>query len=39
VRGRIPPDVDIGTGLEILGDPDTFEWGVVWYSAWGRRDR
>jgi hypothetical protein len=39
VRERIPPGVEIDAGLEILKDPNTFEPGVVWYSAWGRRDR
>jgi hypothetical protein len=29
--------VDIDAGLDLLKDPTTFEPGVVWYYAWGRR--
>jgi SAM-dependent methyltransferase len=39
VRERVPPDTDIDAGIEILRDPEAFEPGVVWYTAWGRRDR
>jgi SAM-dependent methyltransferase len=39
VRERVPAGTDIDSGLEVLRDPDAFEPGVVWYSAWGRRDR
>ena len=37
VRERIPVDVDIDAGLDLLNDPTTLEPGVVWYYAWGRR--
>jgi SAM-dependent methyltransferase len=37
VRERIPADPEINGGMELLSDPDTFEPGVVWYSAWGVR--
>jgi SAM-dependent methyltransferase len=39
VRERIPADTDIDSGLDVLRDPEAFEPGVVWYSAWGRRNR
>jgi hypothetical protein len=39
VRERIPANVDVDGGLARLRDPTAFEPGVVWYSAWGRRDR
>lgn len=38
VRARVPTDVDIDSGLKVLLDPSAFEPGVVWYSAWGRRE-
>jgi hypothetical protein len=38
VRARVPTDVDIDSGMEILLDPSAFEPGVVWYSAWGKRE-
>ena len=37
VRERIPDEVDIDAGLDLLNDPTTLEPGVVWYYAWGRR--
>lgn len=37
VRERIPEDIDVDAGLQVLADPATFEPGLVWYSAWGRR--
>jgi len=36
-REHIPKEVDIDAGLDLLDDPTTFEPGVVWYYAWGRR--
>jgi SAM-dependent methyltransferase len=39
IRDRIPPDTDIDAGIELLRDPEAFEPGVVWYTAWGRVDR
>ena len=39
VRERVPADTDIDSGIEVLRDPEAFEPGVVWYTAWGRRDR
>ncbi len=39
VRERIPADTDIDAGIEVLRDAEAFEPGVVWYTAWGRRDR
>lgn len=38
VRERVP-DTDIDSGIEVLLDVGAFEPGVVWYTAWGRRDR
>lgn len=37
VRERIPDEVDIDAGLDLLNDPTTLEPGVVWYHSWGRR--
>lgn len=37
VRGRIAEGSDIDAGLGLLTDPTTYEPGIVWYSAWGRR--
>jgi SAM-dependent methyltransferase len=39
VRERVPADTDIDSGIEILRDAEAFEPGIVWYTAWGRRDR
>lgn len=38
VRERIPGDIDVDAGLAVLADPRTFEPGIVWYTAWGRRE-
>lgn len=38
VRERIPGDVDVDAGLAVLVDPTAFEPGIVWYTAWGRRE-
>ncbi len=37
VRERMPDDIDVDAGLEVLGDPETFEPSFGWYTAWGRR--
>lgn len=37
VRPRIPADASINAAIERLRDPTTFEPGIVWYTAWGRR--
>jgi SAM-dependent methyltransferase len=37
VRPRIPAGVDIDAGIDLMGDPTSFEPGPVWYAAWGRR--
>lgn len=39
VRERIPGDIDVDAGLAVLADPTAFEPGIVWYSAWGRREQ
>ena len=36
-RGRMPPDIDIEAGLEVLDDPTSFQPGIIWYTAWGQR--
>lgn len=38
VRERIPGDIDVDAGLAVLADSRTFEPGIVWYTAWGRRE-
>jgi len=38
VRERMPDDVDVDAGLDLLGDPATLEPSFVWYTAWGRRE-
>jgi SAM-dependent methyltransferase len=37
VRGRMPDDIDIEAGLKVLDDPTSFEPGIIWYTAWGKR--
>jgi SAM-dependent methyltransferase len=37
VRPRVPAESDIDSGIELLRDPTSFEPGIVWYAAWGRR--
>ncbi len=37
VRERVPAEADIDSGIQLLRDPNSFEPGVVMYSAWGRR--
>jgi hypothetical protein len=37
MRGRMPDDVDIEAGLRVLDDPTSFEPGIIWYTAWGKR--
>ena len=39
MRGRIPDDIDVEAGLRVLDDPTSFEPGIVWYTAWGKRPR
>jgi SAM-dependent methyltransferase len=38
VRERIPAEIDVDAGLAVLADPAAYEPGIVWYSAWGRRE-
>lgn len=38
VRARIPDDIDVDAGLNILGDPAAFEPSFIWFTAWGRRE-
>lgn len=37
VRPRMPGDIDVDAGLEVLDDPTTVEPSIVWYTAWGTR--
>jgi len=37
MRGRMPDDVDVEAGLKVLVDPTSFEPGIIWYTAWGKR--
>ena len=39
VRERVPPETDIDAGIQLLLDPNSFEPGIVMYSASGRRAR
>jgi SAM-dependent methyltransferase len=34
---RMPDDIDIEAGLKVLDDPTSFEPGIIWYTAWGKR--
>lgn len=38
VRDRIPGDIDVDAGLTVLADPTALEPGIVWYTAWGKRE-
>jgi hypothetical protein len=33
----MPDDIDIEAGLKVLDDPTSFEPGIIWYTAWGKR--
>ena len=37
MRGRMPDDIDIEAGLEVLDDSTSYEPGIIWYTAWGKR--
>jgi SAM-dependent methyltransferase len=37
MRGRMPDDIDVEAGLKVLDDPTSFEPGIIWYTAWGKR--
>lgn len=37
MRGGMPDDIDVEAGLKVLDDPTSFEPGIIWYTAWGKR--